>query len=94
MLDVLAGVEEIKVCTAYRIDGAETTQFVPDAYDLQRVTPVYTTMAGFSQDISKARKLAELPAEARRYVEFIESQVGVRAEMVGVGPDREQTITS
>ncbi|HYE62337.1 MAG TPA: adenylosuccinate synthase [Phycisphaerales bacterium] len=94
MLDVLAGVEEIKVCTAYRINGAETTQFPPDAYDLQRVTPVYTTLKGFAQDITKARRLADLPAEARRYIDFIEQSVGVKADMVGVGPDREQTLTS
>ncbi len=94
MLDVLAGVDEVKVCTAYRVNGEVTTQFTPDAYDLQRVEPVYTTLPGFSQDITKARKRAELPDAARRYVEFIEEQVGVRAEMVGVGPDREQTITA
>jgi adenylosuccinate synthase len=93
MLDVLAGVEQVQVCTAYRVNGEVTTQFPPDAYDLERVEPVYTTLPGFSQDISRARKRAELPDAARRYVEFIEEQVGVRAEMVGVGPDREQTIT-
>jgi adenylosuccinate synthase len=94
MLDVLAGVEEVKVCTSYRIDGNETTQFPPDAYDLQRVQPVYTTLKGFTQDITKARKLADLPTEARRYIDFIEATIGVKADMVGVGPDREQTLTN
>jgi len=94
MLDVLAGVEEVKVCTSYRIDGAETTQFPPDAYDLERVQPVYTTLKGFTQDITKARKLAHLPTEARRYIDFIETTIGVKADMVGVGPDREQTLTN
>jgi adenylosuccinate synthase len=94
MLDVLAGVEELNVCTAYRVNGETTTQFPPDAYDLSRAQPIYTTLPGFTQDITKARKLADLPANARKYIDFIVQQVGVPADMVGVGPDREQTITS
>jgi adenylosuccinate synthase len=92
MLDVLAGMSEIKVCTEYEIDGERTGHFTPDAYDLSRAKPIYKTFAGFSQDISGCRKMADLPAAARAYVEFIETTTQVRADAVSVGPDRAQTI--
>jgi adenylosuccinate synthase len=92
MLDVLAGMDEIKVCTAYRVDGETTSRFTPDAYDLARVEPVLKTLPGFKEDISKARKMADLPTNARKYVDFIVETIGVPADLVSVGPDREQTI--
>lgn len=92
MLDVLAGLDEIKVCTSYEIDGRRTNAFLPDAYDLSRVRPVYDTLPGFAADLSSCRTPADLPAAARAYVEFIERTTGVRVDLVSVGPDREQTI--
>lgn len=92
MLDVLAGLERVKVCTAYEIDGEHTNRFPADAYDLARAKPVYESFEGFSQQIAGCRAFADLPSQARKYVEFIEATVGVRAEIVSVGPDREQTI--
>jgi adenylosuccinate synthase len=94
MLDVLSGLEELRVCTAYTINGERVEQFPPDAYDLAGAQPVYTMLPGWSDDITRARRRADLPANARRYVEFITETIGVPADMVGVGPDREQTITS
>jgi adenylosuccinate synthase len=92
MLDVLAGMDEIKVCTGYRIGGEVTNRFSPDAFDLTRAEPVLTTLPGFKEDIAKARKMADLPANARKYVDFIVENIGVPADLVSVGPDREQTI--
>jgi adenylosuccinate synthase len=92
MLDVLAGMDEVKVCTGYRIHGETTTRFSPDAFDLAKVEPVLTTLPGFKEDISKARKMSDLPGNARKYVDFIVETIGVPADLVSVGPDREQTI--
>jgi len=92
MLDVLAGLDEIRVCSAYEIDGERTERFVPDAADLVRATPVYETLDGFAEDVSGCRQLSALPAAARRLIDVVESAVGVPVAFVGVGPDRAQTI--
>jgi adenylosuccinate synthase len=92
LLDVLAGFEQIKVCTGYRVGGEVTDQFIPDALDLASVEPVYTTLPGFSEEVSGAKKLSDLPAAARAYIDFIAETVGVPIDIVSVGPGREQTI--
>lgn len=92
LLDVLAGFDELRICTAYEVGGERTSSFLPDAYELDRVVPVYETLPGFAEEISGARTLADLPAGARRYIDFIESRLGVPLAIVSVGPDREQTI--
>lgn len=92
LLDVLAGVEELKVATAYRVNGKETGRFLPDGVELEEAEPVYRSFPGFRADISGARKRTDLPEAARRYVGFIEEFVGVPVQQIGVGPGREQTI--
>lgn len=92
MLDVLAGLRTIGVCAEYEIGGKRTNEFPPDAYDLARATPIYREMPGFQEEIGAVRSRAGLPDAARRYVEFIETTVGVPVQVVSVGPDREQTI--
>jgi adenylosuccinate synthase len=92
MLDVLSGLDEVKVCTQYRTGGSASSRFTPDAHELSRAEPVLTTLPGWKEDISQARKLSELPANARKYVDFIVQTIGVPADFVSVGPDREQTI--
>jgi adenylosuccinate synthase len=92
LLDVLSGLPELKLCTAYEIDGERHLNFPSDAYVLERCKPVYETIPGWSEDITKARKLADLPAGARRYVDRISELVGLKVSVVSVGPDREQTI--
>ena len=92
LLDVLAGFDELKVCTAYVIDGEETTDFDPAASSLDSVVPVYESLPGFRDEITGARSFSELPDEARAYIDRIQSFVGVPISIVGVGPDREQTI--
>lgn len=92
MLDVLGGVDEIKACTAYDVDGVKTDRFLPDAADLTRAKPLYETLPGFAQDVSGCRSISDLPAEARALVERVEAALGVPVAFVGVGPDRAQTI--
>jgi adenylosuccinate synthase len=92
MLDVLSGLDEVKVCTGYKAGGASVPRFTPDAHELSRVEPVLTTLPGWKEDISRVRTRSDLPANARAYVEFIEQTIGVPADFVSVGPDREQTI--
>ncbi len=87
-LDVLDGFDEIKVCTAYEIDG-ETIDYMP--LDLDRVKPVYKTLKGWKQSMG-ARSLDELPKEARRYLEFIENITQTKIGMVSTSPDRNDTI--
>ncbi len=92
LLDVLAGFDELLVCTGYRYQGNVIDRFLPDASDLAEAEPIYETLPGFSQDITACRQMNELPAEALRYIERVESFVGVRVGLIGVGPGREQTI--
>ncbi|GJQ28448.1 MAG: adenylosuccinate synthetase [Phycisphaerae bacterium] len=92
MLDVLGGMDSVHVCTAYEIDGERTNRFPADAYDLARAKPVYATFEGFRLDPASCRTLSDLSPGARRYVAFIEETVGVPADIVSVGPDREQTM--
>lgn len=91
-IDVLSGLDEIKVCTGYEIDG-EVLDYVPsDQMDVAKAVPVYTTLPGWKEDISKCRTYEELPENAKKYVEFIEEVTGVPVAMISVGPDRENNI--
>ncbi len=92
LLDVLSGLEEIKICTAYRIDGKETTRFPSHVDDLRRVEPVYETLPGWKEEIDTCRAYDALPANARAYVKRISELVGQPVSMVSVGPERDQTI--
>jgi adenylosuccinate synthase len=92
LLDVLSTLDEVKICTAYEIDGERTTDFPGDAFLLERCKPVYETLPGWKQDITKARKASDLPAAARRYVDRLGELHGLPVTMISVGPDREQTI--
>ncbi len=89
-LDVLAGLETIRACVAYDTPNGRTRDFPAD--DLEACTPVYQDFPGFSQDVSNAKHLDELPKEARDFVRFIESEVECPLSIVSIGPGREQTI--
>jgi len=93
LFDVLSGLDEVRICTAYRLaDGTVTDRFIPDAHRLESVTPVYETMPGWSEDVSDATDRQRLPAAAQAYLERIERFVGVPVEVVSVGPERTQTL--
>jgi adenylosuccinate synthase len=92
LLDVLGGLDEIKICTAYEIDGKRTSQFPSHADDLKKAVPVYEMLPGWQEDISTVQTEAELPATARRYLARIGELLGRPVTIVSVGPDRDQTI--
>lgn len=91
-LDILSGLDEIQVCNAYRLDG-ETIDFYPsDIPSLSRCQPVYDTLPGWQEDIMAMRKLADLPPNAQKYIQFIADETGVPVTAVSVGPGRDQVI--
>jgi adenylosuccinate synthase len=92
LLDVLSGFDELKVCVAYEVDGQRLTRFPGDAFVLARCQPVYETFPGWSEEVTTARKMADLPAPARAYVSRVEELLGLPVGIVSVGPDRAQTI--
>jgi adenylosuccinate synthase len=92
LLDVLSELEEIKVCTAYEIDGRRVTVFPSHVDDLRRARAVYETLPGWGEEISAVRHLGDLPANARKYLNRLGEIIGRPVEIVSVGPDREQTM--
>jgi adenylosuccinate synthase len=94
LLDVLSGLDELRICTAYRRGDETTERFLPDAEDLEGWAPVYETLPGWDEEIEEASDRASLPQNARRYLDRIEEVVGVPIELIGVGPDRTQTLTA
>ncbi|MBY0229052.1 MAG: adenylosuccinate synthase [Gemmataceae bacterium] len=92
LLDVLSGLDELKVCIAYDLDGERVDRFPADGFLLARCKPVYETFAGWREDISRARELEDLPASARRYIDKLGERIGLPFAFVSIGPDRAQTI--
>jgi adenylosuccinate synthase len=92
LLDVLSEVDEIKICTAYELDGERLEEFPGLVGTLQRCKPVYQTLAGWGSDITQARRLEDLPPQARRYLDTLAELLEVPIELVSVGPDRRQTL--
>ena len=91
-LDVLTGFKEIKVCTSYEVDGELRTHFPTSCGELAKARPIYETLPGWTEDISKCRRFEDLPLAARSYVNFIEERTGVPVLLIGVGVGREDTI--
>jgi adenylosuccinate synthase len=92
LLDVLSGLEEVRLATDYTLNGERLGGFPADAYLLARCQPVLETLPGWRDDISRARYLADLPANARRYLDRLGELLGLPIRTVSVGPDRDQTI--
>lgn len=91
-LDVLTGFERIPVCVAYDVDGQRMDEMPMTQTEFHHATPIYEELPGWDEDISSARTLAELPANARAYVKFLEDAAGTRISAIGVGQDRNATI--
>jgi adenylosuccinate synthase len=91
-LDVLTGTNPVRICVAYQSGGNRYTEIPPSRQMLDRVKPIYEEMPGWREDIANARSLAELPINARRYLERLRELCGVRLAMVGVGAARDATI--
>jgi adenylosuccinate synthase len=91
-LDVLTGLERIPVCVAYRI-GDDVVEDIPMTQsEIHHAEPVYDFFQGWTEDISDARQLTDLPLAARAYVDALEAMSGARISVIGVGPGRDQTI--
>jgi len=91
-LDVLSGIGDLRIATAYRVDGKLTQDFPMTLGETERAEPVYETMAGWDEDISGCRSYEDLPGTAKDYVERVESLVGVPVEIISIGPGRDETI--
>ncbi len=91
-LDVLDGLEELKICVAYELDGKRLDYLPTAAEEQARVTPVYETMKGWSESTVGARSWNDLPAEAIKYVRRVEELIDCPVAMLSTSPEREDTI--
>lgn len=92
MMDVLAHLDELKICVAYELDGERITRFPSHADELRRCRPIYETMPGWKEPVDHVRSVEEFPEGALTYVRKVEELVGVPVGVLSVGPDRAQTI--
>ncbi len=91
-LDVLTGMERIPVCVAYEIEGQRITELPMTQTDFHHAKPVYEELPGWTEDISGARSIEDLPANAQAYVRYLEELSGAPISAIGVGQDRDATI--
>ncbi len=92
-LDVLDKFDELKVATAYSLNGQQLEGFPANPEMLSQVEVSYDTLPGWKQPTTGAKTFEELPEQARKYVEYIEKFVGVKIKWIGVGPGRDDMIT-
>ncbi|MCB9029637.1 MAG: adenylosuccinate synthase [Deltaproteobacteria bacterium] len=93
-LDVLSGLEDLKVCIKYKIDGKEIEEYPSLSSELEKVEPEYITLDGWSEDITSVRKWHELPPAARLYISTLSEILGIPVSIVSVGAERESTLFS
>jgi len=91
-LDVLTGIDPLKIAVGYKIDGKKYDTFTVDLNKLAKAKVIYEDMPGWKEDITKVRKFNQLPREARNYIKKIEKFTGLPVELIGVGPNRSQII--
>jgi adenylosuccinate synthase len=91
-LDILSGIGDLRIATAYRIEGKVSDGFPMTLAETERAEPVYETLPGWEEDIRGCRRYEDLPRNAQAYVEFVESLVDVPVEIISVGPGRDETI--
>ena len=89
--DVLSEFEEVNICTKYLFDGKEIDYF-PSTIGDSTIKPIYTSLKGWSKNISKFKKHSEFPKELLDYIKFIEDSVNLPVRLVSLGPDRRQTV--
>lgn len=89
--DVLSGFEKLKVCTAYHYKGEKIDHF-PYNIEAENLTPIYTEMEGWKEDLTKMSSADQLPKALNDYIDFLEKELEVPIKIVSVGPDRTQTI--
>jgi adenylosuccinate synthase len=91
-LDVLTGMDEVPVCVAYEIDGERVDEVPTNQAEFARAVPIYETFPGWTEDISSARTLEDLPRNARDYVAALEKMINAPISVIGVGPGRDETV--
>ena len=91
-LDVLSGHETVKLAVAYDVDGKRETAMPVETAKMERAVPVYETLPGWQDDISGARRLQDLPENARRYIQRIEELTHIPVTLISVGPERDQAV--
>ena len=91
-LDVLTGMDEVPVCVAYEIDGERVEEVPTNQAEFARAVPIYETFPGWTEDISAARTLDDLPRNARDYVAALEQMITAPISVIGVGPGRDETV--
>jgi len=91
-LDVLDGLDEIKICVAYKLDGRQLDYLPGSQFDQQRVEPVYETMGGWQATTKGARRWADLPAQAVKYVRHVEELIGAPVALLSTSPERDDTV--
>ncbi|GFR35129.1 adenylosuccinate synthase [Thermobrachium celere] len=91
-LDTLAGIEKIKVCVGYELDGKVIDYFPASLEDLERCKPIYKEFEGWDNSVEGAKTFDDLHENAKKYLRFIEEYTGTRVSIVSVGPNRSQTM--
>lgn len=93
-LDILSGFDEIKICTHYTIDGKKVEEMPMDHMETMQAIPNYIILKGWKQDISKITDVWELPSTVKDYVSLISQDLGIDVRLIGVGPNRDQTLST
>lgn len=91
-LDILSDFKEIKLCVGYELNGKKTNYVSGDGETLEKCKPVYESVPGWTEDISKVRNFKDLPKNAKNYIKKIENFANVPIDFIGVGPNREEVI--
>ena len=91
-IDVLQGLDPLKICVGYQVDGREVTEYPADIDVLRRCTPVYREVPGFQEDLSGVRAREDLPAGAAAYVKALEDAIEAPVGLLSVGPERTETV--
>ncbi len=91
-IDVLSGFKEIKVCTSYELDGQTITDYPVSPGELARAKPIYKSFPGWTENISQAKSVKDLPRLCQEYIQVVGSELGIPVDMVSVGPGRDQTL--
>lgn len=91
-LDVLSGMKEIKICTAYELDGQVIKDYPVSPGDLERVKPIYETLPGWTEDITVVKNIKDLPKNVQDYAQFVGKELATPIDVLSVGAGREQTL--
>lgn len=92
LLDVLSGIDTLKVCRAYRCDGVETENLPADWEAVNECVPIYDELPGWTEELTGLKSYDDFPANAKAYIRHIEELTGVEVKIVSIGPDRSETL--